>query len=79
MRCTWFRFLFQSCFVSAAMDELEQLQHLSLVSKVVTELENNVGIGDQALGTSILVMHCVELSCAFLRSRFVIHNDLVDS
>ena len=29
------------------MEELEKLEHLSLVSKVCTELENHLGINDK--------------------------------
>lgn len=32
------------------MDELEQLEHLSLVSKICTELENHLGLNDKDLG-----------------------------
>lgn len=32
------------------MEELEQLEHLSLVSKICTELENHLGLNDKDLG-----------------------------
>lgn len=32
------------------VDELEQLEYLSLVSKVCTELDNHLGISDKDLG-----------------------------
>jgi ATP-dependent RNA helicase DHX8/PRP22 len=32
------------------MDELDKLEHLSLVSKICTELENHLGINDKDLG-----------------------------
>lgn len=32
------------------MDELEKLEHLSLVSKICTELENHLSINDKDLG-----------------------------
>lgn len=32
------------------MDELEELEHLSLVSKICTELENHLSINDKDLG-----------------------------
>lgn len=32
------------------MDELEKLEHLSLVSKICTELENHLGLNDKDLG-----------------------------
>jgi ATP-dependent RNA helicase DHX8/PRP22 len=32
------------------MEELEQLEWLSLVSKICTELENHLGINDKDLG-----------------------------
>lgn len=34
------------------MDELEQLEYLSLVSKVTSEVQNHTGITDKVLGTS---------------------------
>lgn len=33
------------------VDELSQLEYLSLVSKVCTELDNHLGISDKDLGT----------------------------
>ena len=32
------------------MDELQKLEHLSLVSKVCTELDNHLGLNDKDLG-----------------------------
>lgn len=32
------------------MDEVQKLEHLSLVSKVCTELENHLGLDDKDLG-----------------------------
>lgn len=32
------------------MNEIEKLEHLSLVSKVCTELENHLGMNDKDLG-----------------------------
>jgi len=32
------------------MDELRKLEHLSLVSKVCTELDNHLGLNDKDLG-----------------------------
>ena len=32
------------------MEELEKLEHLSLVSKVCTELDNHLGLNDKDLG-----------------------------
>lgn len=37
------------------MEELEQLERLSLVSKICTELENHLGINDKDLGKSELI------------------------
>ena len=34
----------------SAMDEIERLEQLSLVSKVCTELENHLGLNDKDLG-----------------------------
>lgn len=36
------------------MDELQKLQYLSLVSKVTTELENNVGIADRTVSEFVI-------------------------
>ena len=36
------------------MNELERLQYLSLVSKVTTELENNIGIGDTTVSEFVI-------------------------
>lgn len=33
------------------MDEVAKLEHLSLVSKVCTELDNHLGLNDKDLGT----------------------------
>lgn len=38
------------------MDEVEKLEHLSLVSKICTELENHLGLNDKDLGMICLVM-----------------------
>ena len=32
------------------MDELQKLEHLSLVSKLCTELDNHLGLNDKDLG-----------------------------
>lgn len=32
------------------MDELQKLEHLSLVSKVCTELDNHLGLNDKDVG-----------------------------
>ena len=32
------------------MDEVAKLEHLSLVSKICTELENHLGVNDKDLG-----------------------------
>ncbi|OCT55285.1 hypothetical protein XELAEV_18003285mg [Xenopus laevis] len=37
----------------AAMDELQKLEYLSLVSKVCTELDNHLGINDKDLGEEL--------------------------
>ncbi|CAO3647537.1 unnamed protein product [Cunninghamella echinulata] len=39
------------------MDEIEQLEHLSLVNKVVSELSNHIGIGEKVLAEFILHLH----------------------
>lgn len=35
------------------MDEISKLEHLSLVSKICTELENHLGLNDKDLGTYV--------------------------
>lgn len=35
---------------STKMDEVSKLEHLSLVSKICTELENHLGLNDKDLG-----------------------------
>ncbi|CAO1429272.1 unnamed protein product [Diamesa tonsa] len=56
------------------MDELEKLEHLSLVSKICTELENHLGLNDKDLGIlskrfKKYLFHCL---CFFL-AEFIIH------
>lgn len=36
------------------MEELQQLEQLSLVSKICTELDNHLGINDKDLGEAIV-------------------------
>lgn len=36
------------------MEELSKLEHLSLVSKICTELENHLGLNDKDLGKTIV-------------------------
>ena len=46
-------------FAERSMDELRKLEHLSLVSKVCTELDNHLGMNDKDLGKSFKVgKHC---------------------
>jgi ATP-dependent RNA helicase DHX8/PRP22 len=40
------------------MDEVEKLEHLSLVSKICTELENHLGLNDKDLGMYIGYVIC---------------------
>jgi hypothetical protein len=53
------------------MDEVEKLEHLSLVSKICTELENHLGLNDKDLGMicwlcyslpvqKLLIMHSIQ-------------------
>lgn len=41
------------------MDEVAKLEHLSLVSKVCTELDNHLGLNDKDLGEFIYPLHLV--------------------
>lgn len=45
------------------MDELAQLEYLSLVSKICGELENHFGINDKVLGTPCDVI-CNLICCS---------------
>ena len=38
------------------LDELQQLERLSLVSKICTELENHLGLNDKDLGEQALYL-----------------------
>lgn len=39
------------------MDELSKLEHLSLVSKICTELENHLGLNDKDLGKTFYFIY----------------------
>lgn len=51
------------------MDEVAKLEHLSLVSKVCTELENHIGMNDKDLGKNAFsrVTFVVLTVCYFLQ------------
>lgn len=57
------------------MDELEQLEHLSLVSKICTELENHLSINDKDLGKqkSGKSIENVLKTFNLLTAEFIIH------
>jgi len=46
----------QFSFPVEKMDELEKLEHLSLVSKVCTELDNHLGLNDKDLAEFIIAL-----------------------
>lgn len=46
--------------IEGGVDELDQLEYLSLVSKVCTELDNHLGINDKDLG----MCKCYEKRCS---------------
>lgn len=46
------------------MDEVQKLEHLSLVSKVCTELENHLGMNDKDLGKFILILYHIPNCCS---------------
>lgn len=54
------------------MDELEKLEHLSLVSKICTELENHYTINDKDLGKHLF---CIYLE--FIWSKFGVFWELL--
>lgn len=62
------------------MDELSKLEHLSLVSKICTELENHLGLNDKDLGKTFITQDddricetklCVIVSISFFVSFYV--------
>jgi ATP-dependent RNA helicase DHX8/PRP22 len=55
------------------MSELDKLQRLSLVTKVTTELENHVGIGDSDLAEFIIALseESSTVSCLAMSARLV--------
>lgn len=44
------------------MDELSKLEHLSLVSKICTELENHLGLNDKDLGKTFVIQDAEHIS-----------------
>lgn len=51
-------------------DEIKRLEYLSLVSKVVTELENHLDISEKCLGKTLLTAYTFsELKCKNLDSQ----------
>jgi len=51
----WHYLNFQVYILHYTMDELTKLEHLSLVSKICTELENHLGLNDKDLGKTSLM------------------------
>lgn len=45
------------------MDEVARLEHLSLVSKVCTELDNHLGLNDKDLGKFVMEKFSVGWWC----------------
>lgn len=43
------------------MEELPKLEHLSLVSKICTELENHLGLNDKDLGKTLIKDNCLQI------------------
>lgn len=56
--------------MSAAADEIDRLEQLSLVSKVCTELENHLGLNDKDLGNEGEGAGGAELCNRFRRGVF---------
>lgn len=48
------------------MEEVIRLEHLSLVSRVCTELDNHLGINDKDLGS-----HSISMYCLFMFDRII--------
>lgn len=57
------------------MDELEKLEHLSLVSKICTELENHLGLNDKDLGENSKRLQISRRKLIFnlFPAEFIIH------
>jgi len=47
------------------MEELSKLEHLSLVSKICTELENHLGLNDKDLGKTLLMCDRVLIDISY--------------
>lgn len=60
------------------MNEVEKLEHLSLVSKVCTELENHLGMNDKDLGRfEYTIINNTLINHNFLIIFSRIHNTFV--
>jgi len=60
------------------MEELQQLEQLSLVSKICTELDNHLGINDKDLGELTLLFLCLflpSMGCSIALSQEVQTED----
>lgn len=55
------------------MDEVQKLEHLSLVSKICTELENHLGLNDKDLGE---ICPCVLYYSEVMLSNFVVFQNV---
>ena len=52
------------------MDALKKLQHLSVVSKVAVELDNNCGINDQTVGKVFVLASACMVDVFIFQERF---------
>ena len=59
------------------MEELRQLEQLSLVSKICTELENHLGLNDKDLGKLKPSSACSAIPLNFLGRILSIDNGLL--
>jgi ATP-dependent RNA helicase DHX8/PRP22 len=59
--------LHEKAYLNRQMDELDELELLSLVAKVCTELENHIGVSDKILSEFILSLYDRDLSVFKLR------------
>jgi len=55
------------------MEELKKLEHLSLVSKICTELDNHYGLNDKDLGNKLVVC-VIDNNSIFLRWASVLYS-----
>lgn len=61
------------------MDDIEQLEYLSLVAKITSELQNHVGIGDKSLAEFVIDQHGGKDIASFKKALNDMQADFPDS